>query len=105
MLLRDNLREGDIIGRQGGEEFLVVFPETVLPVAISVMERLATKLDANPVAEHLRYTFSAGLVRALPGIPAERLLHSADMALYQAKSEGRNRITCVSEEQAARSSA
>ena len=105
MLLRDNLREGDIIGRQGGEEFLVVFPETVLPVAISVMERLATKLDANPVSEHLRYTFSAGLVRALPGIPAERLLHSADMALYQAKSEGRNRITCVSEEQAARSSA
>ena len=95
-LLQARLRRADAYGRYGGEEFLVVFNETNLADAQEVTLRLldATR-QSRPVAAEpdFGYTFSAGLAQAQPSESPSELLVRADVALYQAKAEGRDR--CV----------
>ncbi len=92
--LKNSLRDGDIIGRIGGEEFMVVLPETTLAVARRTFERLAEALRENPFSD-FSYTFSGGLVRCLPGVMEDALLEQADVALYGAKAAGRDQVVCV----------
>lgn len=95
---RDVLRESDVVGRWGGEEFVVLLLDTVPgDEEAKALERLRRVLDAREVsasAPALRVRFSAGMACAAIGEPQERLMARADKALYEAKAGGRNRI-CV----------
>lgn len=94
--LRQGLREVDLLGRLGGEEFAAMLPEISLDQALDVAERLRAGVEAlrvsNPDGEPLRMTVSIGVaLRKDVGDDLESLLVRADSALYQAKSGGRNR--------------
>ncbi len=89
------LRGADVLARWGGEEFLLVMPETSLAEARIALERLARHL-AEPAswgacANHA-VSFSAGLVQREPAQPLDMLLQRADAALYEAKRRGRDRV-------------
>ena len=94
--LLGTLRASDIRSRWGGEEFLVVLPESTIERASSAAESLRQRIAATTVRDGtntVRVTTSIGITITRPGetdIP--RLLGRADTALYQAKSEGRNRV-------------
>jgi diguanylate cyclase (GGDEF)-like protein len=96
--LRDNLRENDIIGRFGGEEFVVLLPETGLEQALHVAERLRAAIGAQPVPTdegEVSVSVSIGVAScesARQPLSVEQLLKRADDALYVAKRRGRNQI-------------
>jgi len=99
------LRESvDWIARAGGEEFIVVLPETGLSGASSSAERLRRELSSSPVATcagPLSVTVSVGATAAqteqeLAKASAIELLRAADQCLYASKSAGRDRVTCAS---------
>ncbi len=96
--LRDQLRGSDIAGRWGGEEFVVLLPDTPVDAAVGVLERvrlaIAEKTFPAP-ADNLRVTMSAGVVLFNGSITdPEAIVGMADTALYTAKESGRNCI-CV----------
>lgn len=89
------LRESDTLARWGGEEFLVLLPDTGPDQAALSMERLrAAVADLCTLREvrGLTVTISAGVTEYRPGETAEQAVERADQALYRAKAEGRNRI-------------
>lgn len=90
------IRETDILGRLGGEEFAVVLGETPLEEAAVVAERLRLSLSELSVPageEKIRFTVSIGLTAMQPGESSlEEILNRADTALYAAKNGGRNRV-------------
>ena len=97
-LVQQLLRSGDLVTRYGGEEFLVLLPMTNLPKAIDVAERLRLSLsllqfDHPDIPPSFRVTASFG-VATFGGavLSANDLLKQADVALYQAKTQGRNRV-------------
>jgi diguanylate cyclase (GGDEF)-like protein len=92
-----NLRSFDSLGRYGGEEFLVVLPETDAPTAWAVAERLRSLVECLEVSQSqgvMRVSISLGTASLGMGRDADldQLLEEADRALYQAKESGRNRI-------------
>ena len=89
-LLTSLARQGDTVARWGGEEFVVVLPETDLAGAQRFAERLRRTIEAHSVGE-MRTSASGGVATMLPEDTVEELLGAADQALYQAKSNGRNR--------------
>jgi diguanylate cyclase (GGDEF)-like protein len=96
-LAREGLRESDAFGRWGGEEFLLVMPNTTLDVALSVVERLRQRaltitLPGNTKGD-LRVSLSAGLATNEADVKTlDNLVARADAALYRAKHEGRNLV-------------
>lgn len=92
--MRELLRNSDVKCRYGGEEFLVLLPDTPLPGALHVAESLRREINAIQLQWRdatVTVTASIGLTAALPGeldVPA--LIGRADAALYRAKREGRN---------------
>jgi diguanylate cyclase (GGDEF)-like protein len=89
-LLTSLARQGDTVARWGGEEFVVVLPETDLDGALRFAERLRRTIEAHAVGE-MRTSASCGVSTMLPEDSVDNLLGAADQALYQAKSNGRNR--------------
>jgi two-component system cell cycle response regulator len=94
---RRNTRGIDLACRMGGEEFVIIMPETDLRRAFQVGERLRACVAAEPFhvnrQDRLRVTASVGLATLEPGQDtAERLFKRADRALYVAKRDGRNRV-------------
>jgi diguanylate cyclase (GGDEF)-like protein len=89
-LLISLARQGDTVGRWGGEEFVVVLPETDLAGAQRFAERLRRTIESHAVGE-MKTSSSCGVATMLPQDSVEELLGAADKALYQAKSNGRNR--------------
>jgi diguanylate cyclase (GGDEF)-like protein len=94
---RLNLRELDVLGRIGGEEFAIVLPHTTGEGGVEVAERLRAALESTAVVlqsgVELHFTVSIG-VSMLVGAEAtvDTLLNQADQALYEAKRSGRNRV-------------
>ncbi|HEY1676598.1 MAG TPA: diguanylate cyclase [Candidatus Sulfotelmatobacter sp.] len=89
------LRSYDGVGRYGGEEFLLVIPGCDLEITVrranQIREIVAnTPISAGPKTSQV--TISMGVVVAEGSCDVERLIHRADLALYQAKSKGRNRV-------------
>ncbi len=96
-LLKARLREADVIGRYGGEEFIVALAGTDLRIATQVLDRIRNDFAALPHTHPggvLYASFSAG-VAAFPAVgSAAALTERADAALLQAKRLGRNRVEC-----------
>ncbi len=95
-LLRANLRSGDLLGRYGGEEFVVVSPGAALAVAQQLGERIRAAVEELEVeweGERIPVTISVGIAmrRRDESAPAH-LLDRADQALYDAKRRGRNQV-------------
>jgi two-component system cell cycle response regulator len=94
----NSVRNADLVARLGGEEFVVVMPETELAIAAAVAERLRAAIARQPfsvgvAAARLSLTVSIGVTVASRGGDArDRMLARADDALYAAKAGGRNRI-------------
>ncbi|MEO5687443.1 MAG: tetratricopeptide repeat-containing diguanylate cyclase [Burkholderiaceae bacterium] len=93
-LLRENTRAADIVARVGGEEFLLVLPDSDSNRALEICERLRQRVAAHAwgeLADGLAVTLSIGLT-GTPPYDADLLAARADAALYNAKAEGRNRV-------------
>lgn len=95
-ILRKAIREVDIFGRYGGEEFVLVLPETRREEAIAIAERLRNMVEQTPVntlSGELRITVSIGVAEQTENTQTfEELVAHADQALYRAKQSGRNRV-------------
>ena len=97
-VIRGELRRYDIAARFGGEEFSVLLPSTAPEQALEIAERIrhaveAARFEEETVAEPLSATLSIG-IGAYPrdGVDAKGLVHAADIAVYEAKARGRNRV-------------
>jgi len=98
-LIKETIRPSDVPARYGGEEFLIILPETSCQNAISVAERIRQKIALYPFEigslkeQSSPFTISIG-VCAFPGRgrTVEELITLADLALYQAKKEGKNKV-------------
>lgn len=94
-IVKDTLRSMDVIARFGGEEFLIVLPETTVEAAAATMTRLQRELTRQYFLhenEKLLITFSAGVALRLPNEDQTSLVRRADRAMYQAKQAGKNRV-------------
>jgi diguanylate cyclase (GGDEF)-like protein len=89
--LTTHLRTGDLVSRYGGEEFLVILPDTPPAGAMQVAERLREAV-AGLTGLPKQVTVSIGVAACHQDETAERLVARADAALYRAKSDGRNRV-------------
>jgi diguanylate cyclase (GGDEF)-like protein/putative nucleotidyltransferase with HDIG domain len=99
-----HLRHSDIPARFGGEEFAVILPETTAPEAFAIAERIRRavaeeRFEVETSSEPIQATVSFG-VAAYPtdGTDANELVHQADLAVYRAKLQGRNRVLRASSE-------
>lgn len=95
MLADTYLRDADVVSRWGGEEFLVLCPDTVADQALIALNRLREQLHVQPFLNShpsLRITFSAGLATLRPSESMDSAIERADQALYQAKEAGRDRF-------------
>jgi len=94
-VLNSGIRSMDILSRWGGEEFLVLLPETDLTGAMLIAERVrhqVSQIKLPKIPEGL--TISIGLCEAKPGMELKTATSLADQALYQAKASGRNCVVC-----------
>lgn len=91
-LFSNLLRDTDSIARWGGEEFLVLAPNTTALQAEQLAQRLRQTLNQSKIAGHLTLTMSIGIAQHNPSEPLQTLLQNADTALYRAKDNGRNRV-------------
>lgn len=92
----DTLRDVDVIGRMGGEEFAALLPHTDLGAALTVAERIREAVESSPLdlgnGRVLRMTISLGVALLEPGERLDSLLDRGDRALYAAKQGGRNKV-------------
>ena len=105
--ITQNLRSYDIVGRYGGDEFILLFPSTNIEDAKSALERLSKSIqDGNSFAyDGSKYTISIGLAAMSPhnqDMALEDLIAKADQALYLAKKSGRSRVVVSRNEEPSR---
>ncbi len=91
-VVKENLRKTDVVGRWGGEEFVVLLPGTDGEEARAVAEKLRKKLEALGMGNKVRITASFGVAELKDGDDPLRLILKADKALYTAKRRGKNRV-------------
>jgi len=92
-LLKENVRRSDVLARWGGEEFILVCPNTDLKQGEVVAELLRSKLEEAEIIPGVKITASFG-VATLSEPNLDHLFKSADEALYEAKAQGRNMVVC-----------
>ena len=93
-----HLRTHDSLGRFGGEEFLVVLPDTTVGEATAVAERLRAAVAAEPFVSGgraMHVTVSIGVAMLSTVEAAVPLVVRADQAMYEAKGRGRNRVVLL----------
>lgn len=91
-LVKQNIRASDIFGRWGGEEFLLICPETNQQQAGIVLEKIRARLEDYCFDADLKQTVSVGMVEVQSGLTVDQLLSLADQKLYLAKHTGRNKV-------------
>lgn len=91
LLLKNNTREIDFIGRWGGEEFLIITPETTLENSYSIADKLVKTISDHHFMNVGKVTVSIGVASLNAGESINDILKNADTALYKAKANGRNR--------------
>jgi diguanylate cyclase (GGDEF)-like protein len=97
-LLKNSVRKNDTVARYGGEEFVLILPETNLEAASMIAERIRQVVESTAFDvenAHIRVTISLGISSFPSHRPRskEELVKMADLALYHAKGEGRNRVS------------
>ncbi len=96
--LGKTIRETDFIGRYGGEEFVVILPETPTSDAAQIADKMRELIAERPVffeGRPINVTVSIGVAELCDSMTTyEEVFHNADKALYTSKENGRNRITC-----------
>ena len=101
--LQANLRSIDILGRYGGEEFVVLLPETSVSIAAEVAERLrkvVAQKEFSPAGLSLPITISLGVAGMTDGKwNLNQIIKAADDAMYSSKHNGRNRVEVAPEAQ------
>jgi len=90
-LIKNNIRNTDLAGRYGGEEFLVVFPDTNLENAAVISERIRSAIENHAFSDGLKVTISGG-VKQYVGDGVQTFIHAVDKKLYEAKNNGKNKI-------------
>lgn len=98
---RLGIRDGDVLARWGGEEFMLVMPATSMSEALVTIDRIRARIELPSVwadFPNSRVTFSAGLTMANPSQTLEEILQWADFALYEAKALGRNRTSVAKQD-------
>jgi diguanylate cyclase (GGDEF)-like protein len=97
--ISSGLREVDLLARFGGEEFVALLPDTTQEEAIQVAERLRTELEVVKVyhmRKEIQLSASFGVTSLLSeDICVEEIIHRGDLALYQAKHNGRNQVVTI----------
>ncbi|MBP1745073.1 MAG: diguanylate cyclase [Firmicutes bacterium] len=93
-IIRNSIRKTDIFARWGGEEFVLLLPNTDREKAIELTERLKSLITDNTFASAADITCSFGLATFEENDNADSLMSRADRFLYTAKREGKNRIVC-----------
>jgi diguanylate cyclase (GGDEF)-like protein len=91
--LRNGIRARDVVGRWGGEEFLLILPDTDLSQATMVVERLRSNLASTQLPKVGTVTMSAGVAEFEANEGPASLIDRADQNLYRAKTAGRNQIS------------
>ena len=97
-LIKDRLRESDIFGRLGGEEFAILLPDCDNEEALVLAESLREALNNHAIAwqsKALKVTASFGVVQYQPNEDTRKLLKRADQAMYNAKKSGRNCVKSI----------
>ncbi|MEM4230827.1 MAG: GGDEF domain-containing protein [Candidatus Pacearchaeota archaeon] len=94
-ILKENTREMDFVGRYGGEEFIIIFPETEHEEAVKVAERIRknienTKFPGGETQPKGKITISIGLITFHKDFIENKMIEEADKLLYKAKASGRN---------------
>lgn len=99
--IEDTLRQEQIVGRIGGEEFVVLLPDTTPSQALVAIERvrkaIGDRLIDVPGAESVQVTVCGGISALADGMPVTLALQQADKAMYRAKALGRNRVEVFGE--------
>jgi diguanylate cyclase len=90
--LRAHVRASDLIARWGGEEIVVVAPETPMPFSLQLAEQLRAQIAKDPFLDGHEITVSVGVASFRPGDDVDTLISRADAAMYRAKEAGRNRV-------------
>lgn len=98
-ILQDSTRVTDLVARWGGEEFVLLLPETGHDLAMEIAERIRKNIAEKTLIfeqQKVSFTVSIGVATTLEGEPSfNELLIIADMALYQSKEQGRNRVSSI----------
>lgn len=89
-LFKNNIRKTDILGRWGGEEFLLIMPSGTSAVAVA--EKLRRIVEETVFDGKIKITVSIGITTCREGDTVDTILRKVDTALYKAKSEGKNRV-------------
>ncbi|MHB1153492.1 MAG: GGDEF domain-containing protein [Eubacteriales bacterium] len=90
-IIKSCIREEDIAGRYGGEEFMIILPNTELSNAILISERIRNTVEQYCFGEDIQVTISGG-VKVYNGETLSEFIQGADTNLYEAKRQGKNRI-------------
>ncbi|MEX2118350.1 MAG: GGDEF domain-containing protein [Pirellulales bacterium] len=101
-LLKSVVRQGDFVGRYGGDEFAALLPKTSLDTGLKVAQRLhlaatRTNFGVATSSEQTAITVSLGVSSARPGDTPESIIERADEGLYASKKGGRNQVRCLEE--------
>ncbi|MGE8543464.1 MAG: GGDEF domain-containing protein [Acinetobacter johnsonii] len=99
--LNDQIQKHELVGRFGGEEFILILKHASLPKAYQIAERCRTTIEAlvisNDEGQSIHVTASFGIAQSHHGLRPQQVLSQADKALYAAKASGRNQIKCYLE--------
>ncbi|WP_198305728.1 sensor domain-containing diguanylate cyclase [Arcobacter vandammei] len=88
----NKLRQGDTFARFGGEEFMIIFPNTTIQATISIANRIRRDIETYDFKKVPQVTVSLGVIEVKGDISQEIILKNVDIALYKAKEKGRNTV-------------
>ncbi|WP_252970695.1 GGDEF domain-containing protein [Aliarcobacter cryaerophilus] len=91
-VVEKDLRENDTFARIGGEEFLILLPNTNIEAAFYIAQRIRQNIEKHKFIDIPKLTISLGVAEANEPILSTELLKKVDLALYKAKKEGRNKV-------------
>jgi len=91
-LFKASIRSADIVGRWGGEEFMVILPDTDEKVAVELAEKIRRKVSENRFSKQEGITISLGVSVFNDDTSVDTIIYRADKALYHAKNNGRNQV-------------